>query len=84
MAKHPGGQDILLGVAGRDASVEFETMRHSALAVEQLERRPNRKENEWKIDQNWLETRPFHGFFSIFLAHFSSLFDLFSWLFDGF
>jgi len=36
--KHPGGQDILLGVLGRDASVEFETMRHSAIALQQLER----------------------------------------------
>ena len=36
--KHPGGQDILLGVVGRDASVEFETMRHSAIALQQLER----------------------------------------------
>ena len=36
--KHPGGQDILLGVAGRDATVEFETMRHSAIALQQMER----------------------------------------------
>ena len=36
--KHPGGQDILLGVVGRDATVEFETMRHSAIALQQLER----------------------------------------------
>eukprot|EP00434_Breviolum_minutum_P019310 symbB.v1.2.017021.t1/scaffold1316.1/size125546/11 len=38
LLKHPGGQDILLGVLGRDASVEFETMRHSAIALQQLER----------------------------------------------
>ena len=37
MAKHPGGQDILLGVMGKDATVEFETMRHSQLALKQLE-----------------------------------------------
>lgn len=37
MAKHPGGQDILLGVLGRDATVEFETMRHSQIALKQLE-----------------------------------------------
>ena len=36
MAKHPGGQDILLGVLGRDATVEFETMRHSQIALKQL------------------------------------------------
>ena len=35
MAKHPGGQDILLGVLGRDATVEFETMRHSQIALKQ-------------------------------------------------
>ena len=38
LAKHPGGADILLGVVGRDATVEFETMRHSQLALNQLER----------------------------------------------
>lgn len=38
LLKHPGGQDILLGVVGRDATVEFETMRHSAIALQQLER----------------------------------------------
>ncbi|CAK9048402.1 Cytochrome b5 isoform A (AtCb5-A) (Cytochrome b5 isoform D) (AtCb5-D) [Durusdinium trenchii] len=37
MVKHPGGQDILLGVLGGDATVEFETMRHSQLAQKQLE-----------------------------------------------
>ena len=37
MSKHPGGQDILLGVMGKDATVEFETMRHSELALKQLE-----------------------------------------------
>ena len=36
MSKHPGGQDILLGLLGRDATVEFETMRHSQIAFKQL------------------------------------------------
>mmetsp|Transcript_106953 Transcript_106953/g.255238 ORF Transcript_106953/g.255238 Transcript_106953/m.255238 type:complete len:1036 (-) Transcript_106953:117-3224(-) len=34
--KHPGGQDILLSVFGRDATVEFETMRHSPQALDQV------------------------------------------------
>ncbi|CAJ1413186.1 unnamed protein product, partial [Effrenium voratum] len=38
MAKHPGGRDLLLGVGGRDATVEFETMRHSDFAFAQLEK----------------------------------------------
>ncbi|CAL1161882.1 unnamed protein product [Cladocopium goreaui] len=37
LGKHPGGADILLSVVGRDATVEFETMRHSQLALNQLE-----------------------------------------------
>jgi cytochrome b involved in lipid metabolism len=44
MAKHPGGQDILLGVLGRDATVEFETMRHSQIALKQLR---GRKDVVW-------------------------------------
>lgn len=34
--KHPGGQDILLSVFGRDATVEFETMRHSPQALDEV------------------------------------------------
>jgi len=36
--RHPGGADLLLGVAGRDATVEFETMRHSSAALVQMEK----------------------------------------------
>ncbi|CAE7404862.1 Ido1 [Symbiodinium natans] len=36
--RHPGGADLLLGVAGRDATVEFETMRHSSAATLQMEK----------------------------------------------
>ena len=43
LGKHPGGADILLSVVGRDATVEFETMRHSQLALNQLERNLGRE-----------------------------------------
>ena len=62
--KHPGGQDILLGVVGRDATVEFETMRHSAIALQQLERYlgPRNLDMEGKNLEN-AKVRKTDGFF---------------------
>lgn len=37
LGKHPGGQDILIGFAGMDVTVEFETMQHSSLASSLLQ-----------------------------------------------
>lgn len=75
MAKHPGGQDILLGVAGRDASVEFETMRHSAIALEQLERRLNLTRMQENEAFSWVLGDFFEIFSIIFMD--SSMFSMF-------
>ncbi|KAG0608743.1 hypothetical protein M758_8G128800 [Ceratodon purpureus] len=37
MDDHPGGDDVLLQVAGRDATNEFEDVGHSKAAIEQMQ-----------------------------------------------
>lgn len=51
LEQHPGGPEIIQTVAGKDATVEFEDVRHSFLARRQMKK--------WKIGEVVAEERKY-------------------------